>query len=71
MPNPILSASDEVLATELALSALRDLDAPSFTVSATLNVDAPETLEQFQLFKRLLLDAYRQGAQEALARVRA
>ena len=54
---------DKDLAISLALEAVLKLGRPEFTVYATLDLDKPESIENFSKFGELLLDAYRKGEQ--------
>jgi hypothetical protein len=59
-----LSIEESVFATDLAVSALTEAAVSSFVVSTSLNADRPETLEGFEILRGMLLNAYKQGAED-------
>ncbi len=48
-------------ANELALEAVQKLDTGVFKIYATLDIDRPETIDNFAKFGEVLLDAYKKG----------
>ena len=53
------------IATELALSAIQKIGKQKFTVFSVLSIDNPESLENFDLFKQVMADAYNRGVADA------
>jgi len=67
MGNFYKDTAENELATTLAIAALRELGESQFMVSAALDVEKPETLRGFEIFKRALTIAYRRGVAGATA----
>lgn len=57
-----LSPEDAKLSHSLALEAVIAAGRSRFTVYATLDIEKPETIKNFDLLGRLLLTAYKRGA---------
>ena len=61
---PPLSQEDKDLALGLALTAVMSIKQSRFVVYATLDMEKPETINNFDIFGRVLLDAYKAGHKE-------
>ncbi len=64
-----LSAKDNDIAVGLAVDAFALLGQSRLVVDATLSRDAPESLQRFDQFKRILLMAFQQGKAAAQSAV--
>ncbi len=60
-----LSDVDFDIANGLALEAIRSIGKSQFTVYATLDMDHPHTIDAFNTFCEVLLDAYKKGVASA------
>jgi hypothetical protein len=60
-----LTRKEADLAHELALYAIQHINKGRFTVYATLDIEKPETINNFNKLGEVLLMAYKRGAEES------